>query len=129
MSNPIYKAQDKPYTEDINDLIEKGGVGSGQKGHTTNKQVTRNKYGSKMGLAGKTSSGKEVHFHNAKNIVHANYSADDHHDAVRVIREHLEPDGHRAKADSPKDREHKSMTQFINEHKAEAEKKGKPFKD
>jgi hypothetical protein len=34
MSKPIYKPT-KPYSEDINDLIEKGGVGSGIKGHTT----------------------------------------------------------------------------------------------
>lgn len=32
MSKPIYKPS-KPYTEDINDLVEKGGVGSGIKGH------------------------------------------------------------------------------------------------
>ncbi len=31
---PIYKAE-KPYQDDINDMIEKGGAGSGQKGHTT----------------------------------------------------------------------------------------------
>ena len=36
MPNPIYKPT-KPYTEDINDLIEKGGVGSGKRGHKTNK--------------------------------------------------------------------------------------------
>jgi hypothetical protein len=36
MSKPIYKAQERPYgTEDINDLIEKGGEGSGKAGHIT----------------------------------------------------------------------------------------------
>lgn len=37
MSKPIYKPS-KPYTEDINDLVEKGGVGSGKRGHHTNKE-------------------------------------------------------------------------------------------
>lgn len=37
MSKLIYKSE-RPYSEDINDLIEKGGVGSGVKGHTTPKQ-------------------------------------------------------------------------------------------
>lgn len=39
MRDPIYKAQAKPYQEDLNDLvkadIEKGGKGSGVKGHRT----------------------------------------------------------------------------------------------
>lgn len=33
----MYKAERRPYTEDINDLIEKGGKGSGIDGHTTQK--------------------------------------------------------------------------------------------
>src|SRR6266481_3671398 len=44
MHDPIYKAQAKPYADDLNDLIkadlEKGGPGSGTKGHIT--QVFRN---------------------------------------------------------------------------------------
>lgn len=38
MSNPkfIYKAE-KPYQDDINDLVEKGGDGSGVRGHKTNR--------------------------------------------------------------------------------------------
>jgi hypothetical protein len=36
MSKPIYKPQ-RPYSEDINDLVEKGGPGSGKKGHVTYK--------------------------------------------------------------------------------------------
>ena len=31
---PIYKST-KPYSEDINDLVEKGGPGSGKRGHIT----------------------------------------------------------------------------------------------
>lgn len=42
MSKLIYKAQEKPYSQDLNDLIEedieKGGVGSGKKGHQTPKR-------------------------------------------------------------------------------------------
>jgi hypothetical protein len=42
----IYKSE-KPYTEDINDLIEKGGKGSGVKGHTTQKLKEIHDYHSK----------------------------------------------------------------------------------
>lgn len=38
----MYKAQERPYTEDINELVEKGGVGSGIRGHKTpRKELTR----------------------------------------------------------------------------------------
>lgn len=44
MSKLKYGPQEKPYTEDINDLIEgdleKGGVGSGKRGHTTAKKLS-----------------------------------------------------------------------------------------
>jgi hypothetical protein len=41
MSKLIYKAQERPYgSDDINDLIEKGGEGSGKKGHMTSKQYS-----------------------------------------------------------------------------------------
>lgn len=74
MQNPkfIYKSE-KPYTEDINDLVEKGGVGSGSKGHTTyhpesfehhrlmaGYHETKAKYHGKVASNFKGSSDKEV---------------------------------------------------------------------
>lgn len=47
MSKPIYKAQERPYNEDLNDLIEKGGVGSGKRGHTTAPKPTSNQVAAK----------------------------------------------------------------------------------
>lgn len=49
MSKPklIYKSE-KPYQDDINDLIEKGGVGSGVRGHTTNRPAYSDKKTGKM---------------------------------------------------------------------------------
>lgn len=41
MNKPKYEPQEKPYSEDINDLVEleleKGGLGSGIRGHKTNR--------------------------------------------------------------------------------------------
>lgn len=38
MKKPMYGPHSRPYGEDINDLVEKGGEGSGKKGHTTPKE-------------------------------------------------------------------------------------------
>lgn len=102
MNDPIYKAQPKPYSEDLNDLvkaeIEKGGQGSGVKGHITPQQ----------------------HKKHVDSLVDAHSQANDHN-------ENYDPEHHRKQLmgkDPQKVKEqHDALHEYLN-----FEPKKKPYK-
>lgn len=70
----LYKAQDRPYQDDINDLIEKGGPGSGKRGHTSSESDYHSEYKKihenlKEKLNGATSEHRESHIKHAKLVL------------------------------------------------------------